>query len=372
MELKKKWTLIFKNVANFIFVSTIFSAFLCLSGCTEKTQLSEKLMVQGIAVDFDEEKKEYNVFVQAFDFKNPEGKEQPGIKNLQTHGESVGNALESLSKIVGLEPLYSQNLVIIIGETAAKLGVEKFLDFFTRYHEHRLNVSIRASVGEAGKLLSMKVEGKPIKAANILALASKASDITALQFERDLKNYLSDPILLAMEATPYEKSVMCEKIAVFSQDKLMMFLDKDDTIATQILRGISNLGPLTVVNGEKKISCKLSKVKTKIEADGNNVYNININVSLSALEISENNEEIESLRSEIESKFENQISEMCKNVIYKITRSGCDVFKFGKILKNKKPSYFKNIENDWKNKIKNTEFKLKVKTNLAISGLSSR
>ena len=93
-------------------------SFLLLTGCSEGRQLHQKLIIQGIGIDNSESG--YLLTVQALDFKNPANEDEPNIKTIEVEGTSLVSALENISKKTSLTPVYSQNMIIIIGESIAK------------------------------------------------------------------------------------------------------------------------------------------------------------------------------------------------------------------------------------------------------------
>ena len=126
-------------------------------GIKKQSELHEKLMIQGIAIDLNHENNNnnYKLTVQAYDFKNPEDKNEPKIRVIESIGNTVSEALENLKKITGLTPLYSQNKIIIFSEELAKNGIIKIIDFFSRYYENRPSVKLRIAQNNAGDFLKI-------------------------------------------------------------------------------------------------------------------------------------------------------------------------------------------------------------------------
>jgi spore germination protein KC/spore germination protein len=337
-------------------------------GKGQQSQIHEKLLVQGIAVDFDDN--EYNVHVQSHDFKNPENKDQPSIKNTDVTGQTLSLALGKLKKVTGLTPLYSQNLIVLVGEEAAKKGLDKFLDFFVRYYENRLSVNLRVTKGKAKEFFDAKDNDKLIKAATIKGLANENADINILNFERDLKSDISDPVMLCMEKDEHEK-IICKNLAVFSNDKLSSFLDKEETIGAQILRNVSKIGIFDVNDYEKNLSCTIESAKTEINAimqENRPMFEINSKISVNILEFNEEFKDVKKINEKIKPIIEQKAHKICETAIKKTLISKCDIFKFGKILRNKYPKYFKNIEKNWKSYLPVLKCKLKIQVDISVIG----
>ena len=96
-----------KNV-NLVLI-LIFPMIFLSFGLKKQNEIHEKLMIQGIGIDLLDNK--YKVTVQAYDFKNPENKDEPKIKIIESESETVSSALQNIKKIIGLYPMYSQNKV---------------------------------------------------------------------------------------------------------------------------------------------------------------------------------------------------------------------------------------------------------------------
>ena len=176
------------NLLLIFILPVIFFSF----GIKKQNELHEKLTIQGIGIDLDNDK--YKVTVQAYDYKNPEDKNEPKIKILECTGETVSEALENLKGSTGLYPFYSQNKIIIFGSSLAKKGLKKSIDFFTRYYENRPSVKLRVAENEASEIIKSKVENKEIKASEIRDLVDEKFDINILKFEENIRSSISDSL----------------------------------------------------------------------------------------------------------------------------------------------------------------------------------
>ena len=62
---------------------------------------------------------------------------------------------------------------------------------------------------------------------------------------------------------------------------------------------------------------------------------------------------------------------MCEKVISETIKESCDLFKFGKILRNNNPKYFKSIENDWKTQIlPSIKYNVKIESKISMFGMN--
>ena len=378
----KKNKLNFQNL-NLLLIFILPVIFLFF-GIKKQSELHEILMIQGIAIDLDNNNlnnnnKNYKLTVQAYDFKNPEDKNEPRTRVIEASGISISEALENLKKITGLTPLYSQNKIIIFSEELAKNGIIKIIDFFSRYYENRPSVKLRIAQNNAGDFLKIIPENnnKIIKATEIRDLVDEKFDTNILDFEKEIKTPISDACLMVLEKNS-QNLIKCENIAIFSYDKLIKIIeDENYNLAIKILKNNPKPGVYVFDYDKKLISCKIespkSKIKVKLNQE-NNIPEFELFIKLNAnlFESEQNFENIKLLETEIENNLNNNLKLLCEQVINNNIKENCDLFKFGKILRNNNPKYFKSIENNYKNKIlPNIKYNIKINSKISMIGMNN-
>lgn len=357
----------FRNL-NLVLIFILPVIFL-IFGLKKQNELHEKLMIQGIGIDFIDGL--YNLTVHAYDYKNPENKNEPKNKIIECSGKTISESLENLKKITGLYPFYSQNKIIIFGSEVAKMGLNKVLDFFSRYYENRPSVKLRVAKEFAKDIIKFQSDGKPIKPIEIRDLVDEKIDTNILDFEKNTKTKISDPMLMLIEKK--ESSLLCENICIFKNDKMIKHLDKDESLGVQILKNVPKLGVYTFLIDDNKISCYLENAETKIKPKKDiSEFDINIKLTAKILESEKRFESIDQMEKEIKNNLNNKIKEICERSINECISQRSDLFNFGKISRNNNPSYFKSIEPIWKNDIlPNIKINLKVDSNIPMIGLNN-
>ena len=68
-------------------------------------------------------------------------------------------------------------------------------------------------------------------------------------------------------------------------------------------------------------------------------------------------------------KLDKNLKNLCEKSINKSLSNKCDVFKFGKILRNKNPKYFKSME--WKNILEKVKFEINVISEISVVGMDN-
>lgn len=343
-----------------------------LSGCSEQQQIHQKLVVQGISVDTAE--KGYTVTVQALDFQNPISKDEPNVKIIEIKGVSLVEALENISKQTNLTPVYSQNLMLIIGEDVAKEGVDNFMDFFIRHFETRPKVKVCVTKGKASELFKLKLNQKPLKAKNIHDLIPDELNSDILHFVSNLKNKISDPCAAWLDVISQnnEKTVYMKGVGVFSGDILKEFLEGDEAFGFMLLKGVPAFGSCVIKTDEAgEVTCLVNKISSKTNVDIENdtpVFNMDLEIEISTYSMDKKFDASfdENIKFLIENKFSERISIICESVIDKLIELESDVLSWGKILKNSHPQYFKSLNQDWQKYMKKCRCRYKINKKILV------
>ena len=124
-----------------------------LAGCGYQ-ELAERLLIHGIGVDVGEDGG-FLVSVRSSFSTGDEGEEY-----FTAQGDSVLEALSSLSLSTGREPFYSHNYLVVFGRECAEQGLNRCLDFFVRYYNTRPAVQVFLAAGTAEEVLSAQKDGR--------------------------------------------------------------------------------------------------------------------------------------------------------------------------------------------------------------------
>ncbi|MCL2312224.1 MAG: Ger(x)C family spore germination protein [Firmicutes bacterium] len=358
----------FKNLN--LLIILILPLFFLIFAFREQNQLHEKFVIQGIGVDFEDDI--YKLTVQAYDFKNPEKKDEPKIRIVESKGETISEALEKLKKLTGLESLYSQNRIIVFGKDLAQsergLNV---LDFFIRHYENRPSVRLRLAIKTAEEILKTKVNNKPIRASEVADLVDRKSDIILLEFQKNLFSNTSDPILPVLEKNENDV-IICESISIFKSGKFVKILDKNETNIVKILTNKPAVGTYNFELEGKKTSCKFDNAKTKIKVElyDEPIFKINTKISINLLETYAT-DDLKEISTKIESKLKKTLEKDYDNTIRNVLKEKCDIFNFGKILERDKSNYFKKIKKNWKEMLPSLKYDICIEPSVSVLGMKS-
>lgn len=271
--------------------------------------------------------------------------------------------------------------LIVIGEQFAKNGIADGLEFYERDHEFSMDALV--------------VVAKGLKATKVLQAESELQDVPSIHIYRTIKNTKATSeayeinlydALAKMHTEGIEMTVGCFQFepgsdetslqnmdvrgaAAFKGDKLVGWLDKDETKALRIVEndltgGVFDVpNPIeegTYINYElfaAKTNCKLSiednmpSFQIKVEAKGG---------------ISEIHGEKTQVTSSNIKKMESATNELIKQIIEKTLYKAqhefkSDIFGFGHKIYQDNPSYWEIIKNDWDNIYENMPISVEVK-----------
>lgn len=353
----------------------IFSLFpmLFIMGCSQVAQLNERLIVQGVGVDYNNSSKEYEVTLQVLNVKgNSESssdtpKEVEVIKN---SGRTVMEAISNIREKNGKEPLFSQTLVVVIGSSAAKNGLNYFMDFFTRNYEFSPLIEILIAENKASDILTLEKDETVMSAENILAI-SKISSNKSKSFNSNIGNLVSDfkneylhaKVLYANIAEKDgQKELNINRLAIIKEDKLFDVLDEDLTKGFLLIKAKTK-GVADVIHNEKLSNITYSVVDSKSKIEINEKDKLEIRLPIKAevkvLETDEtmNNEDYQDIKEAIKARFQ----EVSHRVIERaILQDEADIFGFSIAYLNKNFMHNKKSPEEVRVALKNAEYKIDV------------
>lgn len=326
------------------------------TGCSA-TQLHERLIVQGIGVDRADGA--YLITLQVFDAINA-GEEgdssEPQV--VSAMGKSVLDAFNELTRQTGKEPLLSQNLVLVIGEEAAKEGVSQLMDFFIRYYECRPEVDIFLAEESAVQVLSHKVEDKLVSAQNIDALSHSgelnagSTQSTVLQVVQALQSETTDPSMqvLSFQEQGEKTLLTANGTALFQGDRLAGYLNAEETEGMMLVTGEA-LGGTEVIQlpdvGSLTFALMGSGSKTSVTLEnGKPKFTIDVTVKANLYEVDRTAQDKLPHDSfdQMTQALEQRLQALCEQSIHRAVYGyHSDVFRFGRKLWKAQPDYYRQM-----------------------------
>ncbi len=318
--------------------------FMCVpQGCTSK-QLNERMVIQGIGIDYADDNYMVTVMYMNTDSTN----QSKPYKKLTGKGRTITEAVTAIVSKNGLEPLYSHNSFILLGDSLCKHGVSEALEFFAGYYQCRPSVNVLVGSEEASKLMSVK----DITPQSVADLA-ESKNTTGRALTMPMYKFLSDIINETSSActgllTLDDDKLKYSGVAVFDGDTISYKLNGSLTMGVMLLRGESDISSEVIpLGGENKsFALKYDDSEINVRIEDNRLYcDVTIKGEATVYEYTRAD-------TEAEEKIESKITSLVENAIKACTENESDIFDMGKILRQSDYEAYMSIS-DWSELIKN-------------------
>lgn len=359
-------------------VIMLFSS--CLSGDEE---LKNRLIIEGVGIDFDEETKKFDLTVQAFTASQEGGKEggaaQKPVLNYTVSGITIAKALNDLEDITGKKTLYSQNLVVIIGNSVTGDNIVRSLDFFAREYTSRADVYVAAATGSSKDILKIPKEGSEIPA-KIIKEAIYKSSCYSITVNTELFNvinlYLEEttdftlPLLEVVKEREDENVVKATGSYIYTKDGSKNHLSDQETMFFLMLVNKADKGTFSIEQEDDTIGIDLikssSKIKTELR-DGKPYFDITIKCKIDMVEYDTSkfgNFTYDDVK-KVEEAAGKYIANGVKGLLDRELKDRkSDIFRFGRRLMQKYPDEYQKLAEKWDEILPEIETDIKVQTTL--------
>ncbi|MDP4178370.1 MAG: Ger(x)C family spore germination protein [Bacillota bacterium] len=359
-----------------------------LTGCWNRRELDTLGVVMGVGIDKSEEPDKVKVTAQVVkpgDIKshNKEGSNSSQtFWNISNDGDTVFSTLRDMTNKSSRKLFFPHNQVIIFSKSIAEDGMQKYLNFFTRDHETRMNVLILISEDNASEILNVKPEFEKVPADNISKLVEGQAAATSQAPAVKLRDFLTKLVSKTTSPTaPFikltrdgdKKAVMISGTAVFKGDKLVGSMNKHEGRGLLWILGDVKSGIIEVEgSGNDKVCLEIISASSKIVPEiKNNKITIKVNIfeegnidEQTGLENLSKLSEVASL----EKKKADVIKSEVISAVEKAQELDSDVFGFGDDIHQKYPKQWKNLESNWDETFKTIQVQVNVKTKLRLIG----
>lgn len=359
-----------------IFSIISFLFILSMTGCSQIAQLNDRLIVQGIGVDY--EKNKYEVTLQVLNVKNKGESSQKVPKEVEivkNSGKTVTEAIAKIKEKNGKDPLFAQTLLIVIGSNAAKNGLKNFIDFFTRDYEFSPLIEVLIAENKASDILSLEKNEETMSAENIVAV-SKLSSNKSKGFNSNIGNIVSDlkneflqakALFVSITENSDEKELNINKLATFKDDKIYNVLDEELTKGFLLIRARTKGVPDVVFSDElSNITYYIIKSKSDINiSEKNNKLKISIPIKVE-IKILETDRDInKNDYNKIKDLVKNRLKSMAEKSIKKaIIEDETDIFGFSSVYLRRNLIYEGKSPSNLKELLKNADFEIDIKVTI--------
>lgn len=348
-----------------------------LTGCWNRIEVNDIAIVTAIGLDLQEDDKIRLSLQVAIPSKlgPTSGTGTSGSGNstfmISETGATLSEAFRHLQGKLSRRVFFSHSRVLLIGEDLAKEGVSHILDFYSRYHQPRMNSYIMFTKGDAFDVIKNQPQLESVSAEETRELTKLTVGLTV-----NIKDFLDmllteglEPVAPQFASEPLEVDTESQSgnaqaivgAAVFRGDKLVGWMNDNETRGILWLRNEMNMGVITVDlpkgKGDGHISSNIIRSETNIEPKiKNGKIHISVNTT-SEMNVMENASELSLDDSKNIEKLQNEIEKEIKNRIQKALDKAkddleSDIFGFGEAVYKKYPKqwnekYKKSWEKDF-------------------------
>ena len=332
---------------------------LTFSGCMSRAELNEKIIIEGIGIDKEDDK--YILTAMVLNIESAEEALPPNV--VSASGNSVAECFDNISRNTGRQVMLSSNRFIAMNKEAAKIA-DEVLSYFNNSFEARPDALIYVTEGNTANILSNEKILDTMTAEDIAMIGGDYSDGTVKACE--YKEYkasdnsgiydVSVPILMLDES---KTRLIPDGAALFRKGKMSGILSINESVILNILSDNIN-GAVISLDDDKSTPIKISSAKSENNLSYiNNVFIYSKNLAVS-VELPQgdnfNNLQNKKLLEQVEKFLKRSCSETAEKAIKTYSS---DVLRIGKKAQNGFYYDFEKIK-DWHEALKSVKLDFAV------------
>lgn len=371
-----------------LFIYIISNVFLS-TGCWNYREVEQLGLAAGVAIDKDDDNNSYIVTAELINTEPSNGSTKVSSQLFSSRGKTIFDAVRNLILVTGKKIYWGHTKVIVINENIASNGIVPVIDWINRDSEPRQDTWILISHGiTARDVLKQKLSSNDVTSIHLNEIIRgqnpiyKFPQMDIWRFRRDISSNTTSAIAPAVKIEKINEFTFPEiyGTAVFKQDKLVGYLDGEETMDLLFIKNKIHEGSLIlkqVDNTATDISLEIFKSKTKINSTYQNenfTVNINIDTVVAIAELAGPKNFIdEPERSKLEKDAEQLLKTRIENLIKKVqTNYKSDIFGFGDIIKRQHPDIWKIIPYTDEKVFSKMQFNVNVDLTIKGSGKISK
>ncbi|MGE5485428.1 MAG: Ger(x)C family spore germination protein [Ignavibacteriales bacterium] len=324
------------------------------------------------------------------------GGRQPASWVVSGEGKTVEEAARYLAMRVPRELYWGHSIILVFGEEMARRGLRPVGDFFNRERQPRETMWVMVAEGEAKDVLECNsvLEKTSAQAAAFLTrmrtgFAVQIREFTEMLASKGVQPVATRVIVKELGTTqgptqegmaPAQRQVEVSGVAVFSEDRLIGWLDDHETRGLLWLKGEVVKGCIAVPSPEepdKEISLRTRQGQTKIipQYDGGRVrFDVKIKTEADIVEQQslENLARPEKIKA-LEKLMGEEIRTRATAALEKAQREyGVDIFGFGDAFHRKYKRDWQKLKDRWDEEFARAEVSITVEAHVRDTGLLTR
>ncbi|MGH4122113.1 MAG: Ger(x)C family spore germination protein [Clostridium sp.] len=305
-----------------------------------------------------------------------------------TIGDSISACKGQLTTKLGKELNYGHVKFVVIGNHLAESGIAMVIDAVLRGYKLRPDTPLLVTKGNAFDIIRATSVHEKVPASevdNILRLQLSfgfTDTVSILDFANSLSSKTESPVTGVVNLSKNNDSDETFEVvgtAVFKKDKLIGFMDMNETRGMQWIKGKVDNGYITILSpDEGKITFSVirssSKIKPSIKTDS---YTMLITVKeesyisemIGKLDPMKTPEIMDRLKIRQDEAIANEIK-LAINVAQK--KFDADIFGFGEMIHRDYPKEWTHIEGQWNDIFPNLNIEIRVISSLKRPGYISK
>jgi spore germination protein KC len=348
-----------------------------LCGCTHdmnREEIDEIDLVLVLGIDYEDGEYHLSALYSTGSGADSEAGAGSGKEQItKGKGKTAYEALEELKLKNKKNITLAQAGSFLIGEEAAKQGIDRALDFLKRDETIKMESLVYIlKEKKASEFMEEGIENKLTIHEDLEAMEQKQnelltrSDNTFVNILNDMEQSYSSVLI------PYlitEKSgLLIEGYAVFDELRLVDYLDRDTSDGVNFIRNTMRSFPIYL---KDEVSLAVSYTATKLKADlkdDNIIITIKVDFESMLKEITTKADVFtqEELLKLTEEQNRYVISKLEKPVEYS-KRMGMDILNLARLVENQNVGDWKRIEGTWSEKITSIEYRYQVRSQITKS-----
>lgn len=306
--------------------------------------------------------------------------------------DTIIEAERSLALKVGRRIYWAHDIILVLGEEAAKAGVRNYIDFFMRDPMPRETTWVLVTKGEAKTILESHAELEKTSSQAlgfilrnneglgvmlkdfVMALAARGTNPFLPMVEMEHVGQVSGP---GMAQPKQHEGVSITGLAVFKDEYLVGWLDTKETRGFLWLRGHMDNSVITIPSPgqpDKLLTIEVIGAKTKVEPqfDGEKIsFDVNMSIQGEISELQSTDELITPEKIvEIEEAMAEDAVNTCLAVLEKTQGEyGSDIFGFGDAFHRKYKREYKELKHNWNEVFKDAQVNIAIEARVQRVGL---
>lgn len=353
------------------------------SGCKYNVRLSDMSIVQGLSVDYEDEKT--SICVQYLDLSKGTGttdKLESNITSVESGvADNINECVSTTSAGLSKPLFFGQNKVVVFGFDYIKKGIDD-IGYILEGVNSRPDVFVAVCEQKGEDMIKSKENNARVPAQSIFEKIR-----TGEQIGKSVSVNINDVINLVESETSdlylplfsvSQDNADCVGIAVFSSNDYAASLNEEQTFGFLLIKNLIDGANITVYDesfGNVGIEITSAKAKNKALYEDNHfvmLTTLNMKLTLNDAQKTTDSRLTDRDAKRIEALVNKKAEQMCKSAVYKCFSCKSDPFMLGKMFAKSNYPVYKEKEKNWRENLSSVEYRINVKSQIRMTDESYR